>query len=169
MRLYCGLSCVSSILLQRVLQNVYNLGCDQPQPKMFTLTLRMQGLHCFHPLLMARFSVSMQHIMVNALRIFSRVGSVFGSGQESGQILHRFSHLWHKNSTYYFRRKTPWSLFYNIPNQQQLLFNFIKANFQRKEINRIKRYPFEKLRTKVSILAVAHNLLSHPMQIFSVS
>lgn len=36
---------------------------------------------------------------------FSRVGSVFRSGQESGQILHRFSHLWHKNSTYYFRRK----------------------------------------------------------------
>ena len=72
---------------------------------MFTLTLRMQELHCFHPLLMARFSVSMQHIMVNTLRIFSRVGSVFRSGQESGQILHRFSHLWHKNSTYYFRRK----------------------------------------------------------------
>lgn len=79
---------------------------------MFTLTLRMQELHCFHPLLMARFSVSMQHIMVNALHIFSRVGSVFGSGQESvGKYFIAFLIYGIKTAHIISEGKTPWSLF----------------------------------------------------------
>ena len=76
---------------------------------MFTLTLRMQELHCFHPLLMARFSVSMQHIMVNALRIFSRVGSVFR--KKVGKYFIAFLIYGIKTAHIISEGKTPWSLF----------------------------------------------------------